>query len=362
MTDNKRNYEFKVANLRKRLLHWYDHNGRSMPWRVRSNICSNPYHVWISEIMLQQTTVNTVIPYFIWFKKKWPTIFDLAEAPLDDVLHGWQGLGYYARARNMHRCAKVIAKDYNGVFPHEIDLLRKLPGVGDYTSAAISSIAFGKPANVVDGNVERVIARLFSVNDPLPGVKSKLKQLAGGLVPKTVSGRPGDYAQALMDLGAMICTPRKPKCSACPLLKYCMGAREGVASLLPIKKKREKKPWRKGTAFWISSTDGKILLRKRPDSGLLGGMMEFPSTPWSEKPGSPTPINAGLPIADRPFTLPGTVRHVFTHFQLELNVAHLRLNKNIDGDKIVWCAPDRLSMYALPSVMKKIAEHVTKHI
>ncbi|MBB44199.1 MAG: A/G-specific adenine glycosylase [Rhodospirillaceae bacterium] len=362
MTDNKKIYEFKVTKLRKRLLHWYDSNGRSMPWRVRSNICPNPYHVWVSEIMLQQTTVNTVIPYFIRFTKKWPTVFALAQAPLDDVLCGWQGLGYYARARNLHRCAKMIVEEYNGVFPREIELLKKLPGIGDYTSAAINSIAFGKPANVVDGNVERVIARFFSVKEPLPGVKSTLKNLAFGLAPKTVAGRPGDYAQALMDLGATICTPRKPKCSACPLLKYCMGARDGLASVLPIKKKREKKPWRKGTAFWISSTDGKILLRKRPDSGLLGGMMEFPSTPWSDEPGSPTPINAGLPISDIPHTLPGTVRHVFTHFRLELNVAHLRLKKNIHCDKIVWCAPDHLSMYALPSVMKKIAHHATNNL
>jgi len=362
MADNTIKYEFKVASLRKRLLHWYDHNGRSMPWRVRSNISSNPYHVWISEIMLQQTTVNAVVPYFIRLIKKWPTVFDLAQASLDEVLHGWQGLGYYARARNMHQCAKTIVESYNGVFPREIGLLKKLPGVGDYTSAAISAIAFGKPANVVDGNVERVIARLFSIKDPLPYVKTKLKDLAAGLAPKTTAGRPGDYAQALMDLGAMICTPRKPNCTACPITKYCKGSREGLAGLLPVKKTKGKKPLRKGTAFWISSPDGEILLRKRPNSGLLGGMMEFPSTPWLEKPGFPTLINAGLPIHGSPFTLPGSVCHTFTHFQLELNVACLRLTENIDGDKIVWCAPDLFNKYALPSVMRKIALHVTKHL
>jgi len=361
MKNKKTKCEISAPALRRSLLRWYDRHARTMPWRTRSGEKPDPYHVWLSEIMLQQTTVATVGPYFLWFIEKWPTVEVLADAALDDVLHGWQGLGYYARARNLHRCAQTLRDDYGGAFPEDEAALLKLPGIGGYTAAAIRAIAFGRPANVVDGNVERVMARIFAIPDPLPGIKPRLNEAAAELAPTTQRGRPGDYAQALMDLGATICTPRKPACALCPLSEVCKAARAGIAEELPRREPKADKPLRRGTAFWIEGPGGTVLLRRRPEKGLLGGMMEFPSTPWKEHPVSATPDNAGLPISGVSYDLPGTVRHVFTHFRLELSVARLRVTARFEGDGLVWCPPDRLGDYALPTVMKKIARHALKH-
>jgi A/G-specific adenine glycosylase len=273
----------------------------------------------------------------------------------------WAGLGYYARARNLHKCAQSIAESHQGVFPDNEESLRKLPGVGAYTAAAIAAIAFGRHAVVVDGNVERVMARLFAVTDPLPGSKTVLKEHAASLAPQQ---RCGDYSQALMDLGATLCSPRNPACGLCPWMKGCQGRIQGIAASLPAKVKKGEKPTRYGTAFWIARWDGSILLRKRPPSGLLGGMMEIPSTPWRESAdgGAWTDADAAkhapLPCNWQP--LSGVVRHTFTHFHLELTVVR-GLARGGQPTASKWVSPDQLGPEALPSVMRKIVKHAITH-
>ena len=333
------------------LLDWYDRHRRVMPWRALPGQVPDPYHVWLSEIMLQQTTVATVGPYFGRFLGLWPCVGDLAAAGLDDVLHAWQGLGYYARARNLHKCAKVVATELGGVFPDTEAELLKLPGIGLYTAAAIAAIAFGRKATVVDGNVERVMARLFAVEAPLPGSKDTLRDHAASLTPDE---RCGDYAQAVMDLGATICSPTKPACGICPLNDSCVARRLGTEADLPKKSPKAERPTRRGVAFWIVAPDGSVLLRRRVESGLLGGMMEVPSTDWVEdgvwtdtEAVSQAPVNADWqPVK-------GLVRHTFTHFHLELTVLAARIGAGSDLDG-VWCAPGRFGDFALPTVMKKV--------
>ena len=334
------------------LLAWYDRHRRLMAWRALPGQISNPYYVWLSEIMLQQTTVATVGPYFKRFLGLWPTVDDLAAADLDDVLHGWQGLGYYARARNLHKCAIIVATKLGGVFPDsEVELMR-LPGVGPYTAAAITAIAFGRRATVVDGNVERVMARLFAVEDPLPGSKETLRAHAISMTP---DARFGDYAQATMDLGATICSPTKPACAICPLTHLCEARRLGIADELPKKMPKAERLVRRGVAFWTVAPDGTVLLRRRVESGLLGGMMEVPSTEWVPD-GAWTNAEAvkQAPVYANWQEVAGLVRHTFTHFHLELTVlaAAVEDTKGVCG---VWCAPSDFSDYALPTVMKKIA-------
>ncbi|PPR10559.1 MAG: Adenine DNA glycosylase [Alphaproteobacteria bacterium MarineAlpha11_Bin1] len=341
--------EMQLDNLSSCLLAWYDDHRRVMPWRVPSGETPDAYPVWLSEIMLQQTTVATVGPYFERFLARWPTVADLAAAELDEVLHMWAGLGYYARARNLHKCAKYVSEEYGGHFPNtEVGLL-KLPGIGPYTAAAIATIAFGRKATVVDGNVERVMARLFAVTDPLPRSKGRLRELAAGLTPDT---RCGDYAQATMDLGATICLPAKPACSLCPWREDCKGKAGGIAADLPRKLPKKKRPTRYGVAFWLVAEDGSVLLRRRPEKGLLGGMMEVPSTEWHEDI-APQRINSGGPVDADWQPMDGLVRHTFTHFHLELCVhaAVVRGKPDLGG---VWCPPNRFGDYALPTVMKKI--------
>lgn len=337
------------------ILAWYDRHRRVMPWRAAAGDVIDPYRVWLSEIMLQQTTVATVGPYFERFVARWPTVRDLADAELDDVLHAWQGLGYYARARNMHKCARAVVAEHDGLFPDTQDALRALPGIGQYTSAAVAAIAFGRRAVVVDGNVERVMARIFAIDDPLPKVKPRLYALADELTPDE---RAGDYAQAVMDLGATICSPRAPKCLLCPWAQGCKG--RDVAEMLPRRLPKGEKPTRRGAVFWLTDSTGAVLLRRRPESGLLGGMMEAPSTPWSEGP-SPEWDDAWrhAPIAvGRRLASPGVVRHGFTHFHLELVVFTGRADDETTAPPgSIWCPVDRLGDQALPTLMRKVAAH-----
>ena len=344
-----------IANAAPRLLAWYDVNRRHLPWRSAPGAAPEPYHVWLSEIMLQQTTVAAVIPYFEYFIRRWPDIKALAAAPLDDVLHSWQGLGYYARARNLHKCAGIVAADLAGRFPADEDALRRLPGIGAYTAAAMAAIAFGAPAAPVDANIERVVARLFGVGARLPKAKPRIKVLAASLVPRV---RAGDHAQALMDLGASICTPGRPNCAACPLARGCAARSAGNAELYPKKAPKKPRPTRHGWIFWALDGTGRVFIQRRPEQGLLGGMMEFPSTPWQEAAIDVSAAIAGAPATAEWRQLPGLVRHSFTHFHLELRVLLGVLDGR--GRKQTWCALDRLGDYALPTVMKKVARHVDR--
>ena len=343
-----------AENLSKSLLIWYDLNKRDLPWR-REPI--TPYKVWLSEIMLQQTTVTVVRPYFDEFLNRWPTVHALAAADLDDILHCWQGLGYYARARNLHRCAQTLVRDYDAAFPSTEAALVKLPGIGPYTAAAVAAIAFDRRAVVVDGNVERVMARLFAVNEPLPGVKPQLRDLAATLTP---AERSGDYAQAVMDLGATICTPRSPKCMICPWQKRCAG--KSRSDVLPRRSPKKSRPTRRAIAYWITDNDGAVLLRRRADVGLLGGMVEVPSGTWNEA-SMPDERSAHkeAPIAiSNGRLLPGLVLHTFTHFHLELLVLAGRASDHTLQERF-WCPLEKLGDHALPSLIKKVVSHAVKH-
>ncbi|MGX9352790.1 A/G-specific adenine glycosylase [Shimia sp. W99] len=300
------------------LLDWYDTHARKMPWRVgpaerASGHRPDPYRVWLSEIMLQQTTVAAVKDYFLRFTTLWPDVHALAAARDEDVMGAWAGLGYYARARNLLKCARVISEDLKGAFPDTLPELLKLPGIGPYTAAAISAIAFDRPETVVDGNVERVMARLFDEHTPLPASKPLLTEHAARLTP---TQRPGDYAQAVMDLGATICTPRNPACGICPWRTPCKARDMGTAVDLPRKTPKKPKPIRFGTVYIARRVDGAVLLERRPDKGLLGGMLGWPGSDWSENETPPhdTPIRAEWK------TLPAEARHTFTHFHLRLTV------------------------------------------
>lgn len=343
-------------SLRRRLLVWYDAEGRDLPWRIKG-AAGDPYRVWLSEIMLQQTTVGAVIPYFQNFVGRWPSLAALAAACLDDVLIAWQGLGYYARARNLHRCAQVLCAEHAGRFPTDEAGLRALPGIGPYTAAAIAAIAFDVPSTVVDGNVERVMSRLFAVEDPLPESKELLARAAAGLTP---SRRPGDHAQALMDLGATVCTPRAPDCGVCPWQRSCRAHAAGRATELPRRIKKKPRPTRFAVAYWVERPDGAVLLRRRAESGLLGGMMEVPSTPWREQVWPISEAKRHAPCAARWRAVSGSVGHTFTHFHLEVAVVKGRTNGTgaVEG---VWVQPADFGNYALPTLMKKIARHAIEH-
>jgi A/G-specific adenine glycosylase len=339
-----------------RLLAWYDRHRRTLPWRAPAGERTEPYRVWLSEIMLQQTTVATVADYYRRFVERWPTVEALAAAPLDDVLSAWAGLGYYARARNLHACAQAVAVEFGGRFPEDEAGLRALPGIGPYTAAAIRAIAFGHKASAVDGNVERVIARLEAIETPLPDAKIEINARAAELVPEA---RAGDYAQAMMDLGATVCTPRKPLCVICPLAAGCRALRLGIAETLPRRSPKAEKPTRRGLAFVLARRDGAILLRKRPAKGLLGGMDEVPSSPWREGKFVPADALTDAPLPARWTLLDGLVRHTFTHFHLELSVARAtattdRLATLLPGS--AWCTLDLLDQRALPTVMRKVIE------
>jgi A/G-specific adenine glycosylase len=307
--------------------------------------------VWLSEIMLQQTTVQAVAAYYRKFLARWPTVKALAKAPLDDVLAAWAGLGYYARARNLHAAAKVVAGELGGKFPTTAEALRKLPGVGAYTSGAIAAIAFDAPEAAMDANAERVIARLFAVEEPLPGAKAKLLTLGKSLVPQK---RAGDFAQALMDLGSGICTVKRPTCGSCPWADDCEGRKRGIAEGLPVKGPKMARPLRRGAAFVARDAKGAVLLVKRPEKGLLGSMLQPPQGPWGEKFPTAKEAMAQAPFGAAWKKLPGVVRHGFTHFELEIEVWATKVGKRPRADGI-WTVD--LSNAALPTVMRKIVAH-----
>jgi A/G-specific adenine glycosylase len=340
--------------LADQLLAWYDRHRRVLPWRAPAGQWTEPYRVWLSEIMLQQTTIAAVIPYFLRFLARWPTVADLAAAPLDDVLTEWAGLGYYARARNLHACARAVVERHGGVFPADREQLKALPGIGDYTSGAIAAIAFNLRAAAVDGNAERARARLRAIETPMPAAKPALRTLGEALTP---ADRPGDFVQALMDLGATVCTPRKPSCVPCPWRGACRGLALGIAESLPRKADKAARPSRAGIAFWLVDGTGAVLLRRRPDKGLLGGMIETPSTAWLSTPPTPAQARASAPIGAEWRVLPGVVRHVFTHFELTLTVWAARIDGPGDPSLGLWVTPDRFGEVALPSVMMKVARH-----
>ncbi len=333
------------------LLAWYDRHRRDMPWRAAPGRPPDPYRVWLSEIMLQQTTVATVGPYFDRFVARFPDIHALAAASLDEVLHAWQGLGYYARARNLHACARAVVETHDGQFPNDPALLRALPGIGDYTAAAIAAIAFERPVAAVDGNVERVVARLFAERTPLPSGRKRLRALAATLVPER---RAGDFAQAMMDLGAVLCTPRAPRCVLCPWRAECAATALGIAEELPAQAEKPERPLRHAIAFWLTRADGAVLLRRRPERGLLGGMIELPSTDWREAPWDVPEAVAAAPAKTDWRALAGTVRHGFTHFRLELGLLAGTTTEPIAG---IWARPAEFKDHAFPTLTRKLVAH-----
>jgi A/G-specific adenine glycosylase len=337
-----------MAEQGRKLLAWYDVYARDLPWRVRDQ---EPYKVWLSEIMLQQTTVAAVKDYYIKFITKWPKVEALAAAPLDDVLKAWAGLGYYARARNLHACARMVAGQ-GGVFPRDVVGLMELPGIGPYTAAAIAAIAYDTPVAAVDGNVDRVVSRFYAIEQPLPLSKPRIKELAQVLVPEK---RAGDFAQALMDLGATICTPRSPACGNCPWADDCVGLAKGLASVLPYKAAKKNVPTRYGHVYWIENGKGSVLVRQRLMKGLLAGMAEFPSSDWVEKK-----VAFAVPLDLKWKQMSGVVEHTFTHFHLELYVWRARKKTPALNGRFVALA--ELEHEALPSLMRKVAAHAMKSI
>ncbi len=341
----------------KPLLDWYDRHHRDLPWRVSPGMAArgvkpDPYRVWLSEVMLQQTTVQAVKPYFERFLTRWPEVNDLAAAESDAVMAAWAGLGYYARARNLKKCAEAVAKEHGGVFPDTEAGLKALPGIGDYTAAAVAAIAFNRQAAVMDGNVERVISRLYAIETPLPAAKPVMKEKVALLTP---ADRPGDFAQAMMDLGATICTPKRPACSLCPFRGSCQALKLSDPELFPVKAAKKEKPLRQGAAFVAVTADGEILLRRRAESGLLGGMTEVPTTAWTARLDGETSV-AAAPF-DAAWQACGTVIHVFTHFELRLSIWRAAIPakpKPRDGVNDEWWEPvTNLEAQALPSIMKK---------
>ena len=338
------------------LLAWYDRHRRKLPWRAPPGARADPYLVWLSEIMLQQTTVKAVGPYFEKFATRWPDVAELARASLDDVLRMWAGLGYYSRARNLHACAVAVLRDHGGTFPDTEEGLRALPGIGPYTAAAIAAIAFDRRTMPVDGNIERVVSRLFAVEDALPQAKPRIQELAATLLGPS---RAGDSAQALMDLGASICTPKKPACALCPLNENCSARAQGVQEAFPRKAPKKTGALRRGAAFVVVRGE-EILLRTRPEKGLLGGMTEVPTSDWIAAQDDSAALKQAPVLRGvvRWHRKAGVVTHVFTHFPLELAVYTATVSARTRApDGMRWVRISTLAGEALPNVMRKVVAH-----
>lgn len=337
-----------TATISDTLLDWYDAHARELPWRnppgePRPDDPAFPYRVWLSEVMLQQTTVAAVKPYFDKFTRIWPTVFELAQARDEDVMAAWAGLGYYSRARNLVKCAREV--DARGGFPETEAELLKLPGLGAYTAAAIASIAFGQRAVVVDANVERVVSRLFNIEDPLPAARKTIRAKSDTITP---GNRAGDFAQSMMDLGSQVCTSKAPRCLLCPLSQMCEGRKAGEPERLPVKPPKKAKPERRGRAFWIER-DGQVWLVKRPGTGMLGGMRSLPDDGWSaRKDGS-----GEQPVQGEMLSL-GAVRHTFTHAHLTLELVRVEGSVKPEGEG-EWWPIESLDAAGLPTLFAKAA-------
>ncbi len=340
-------------NFSERLLEWYSVQAREMPWRVMPENHAlgerqNPYFVWISEIMLQQTQVATVKDYYLKFIQTWPTVQDLAGADREDVLKAWAGLGYYSRARNLKKCAEEIVENHAGEFPANFEALKKLPGIGDYTASAIAAIAFDQPVPVVDGNVERVVSRHNRIEDEFPKAKGLVKDILSRALD---AQKPGEFAQAMMDLGATICTPKNPDCARCPINDDCRAFENGDQARFPRKQPKKAKPLRRGAAFVIRNSENQVFLCKRSESGLLAGMTQVPTTDWSASTDGETGENS-LPFAAN-WRQRGIARHTFTHFHLELEVWEANQVEQHPTEGW-WSNPADLKSEALPTVMRKV--------
>lgn len=365
-----------INRFHEPLLSWYDRNARVLPWRYSSDVTANPYHVWLSEIMLQQTVVATVKPYFENFINKWPTVNDLAEAKVEDIMAAWAGLGYYARARNLHKCAKYVSEELDGVFPDTQEELLKLPGIGPYTSAAITAIAYQKKAVVVDGNVERVMARQYAIEEPLPQSKKQLHDLAA-LCTDNIDMCYGDYVQALMDLGATICIPKSPRCMICPVKQTCEGQALGIAPGLPKKTPKKQKPFKIGHVYWIQDSEGRVLLERRADTKMMGGMLGFPTSAWEAVPRSERykaieGISHLVSLQELPLkrTKALEIHHSFTHFDLVLcgylvnadTVEMKGFYQCDEGSEYEWFSLDNVQNAGFPSLFKKFVNLMSDHI
>jgi A/G-specific adenine glycosylase len=331
------------VDLPRELLRWYDRSRRSLPWRAAPSETADPYRVWLSEVMLQQTTVAAVKPYYEAFTTRWPTVEALAAADDAELMAAWAGLGYYARARNLLACARAVVAEHGSCFPDAEAELRKLPGIGPYTAAAIAAIAWSRRAVVVDGNVERVVSRLHAVETPLPAARPELYRLADAITPDE---RPGDLAQAMMDLGATICTPRGPRCLLCPVASVCQAYAAGQPERYPLKSPKRARPHRQGYAYWLEH-DGHVLLIRRPAKGLLGGMLALPTGPWGDTAAPEPPV-------DTTWLPAGSVEHGFTHFSLTLHL--LRGHASDRSPPGTWWPIDRLAEAGLPTLFARAAE------
>jgi A/G-specific adenine glycosylase len=345
------------------LLDWYDRHRRRLPWRAAAGERPDPYRVWLSEIMLQQTGVKTVGPYFQKFLTRWPDVAALGRASLDDVLRMWAGLGYYSRARNLHACAVAVLRDHGGVFPDTEEGLRSLPGIGPYTASAIAAIAFDRRTMPVDGNIERVVSRLYAVEEPLPPAKPRIQELAARLLAETRAGdeksRAGDSAQALMDLGSSICTPKKPACALCPLNDDCAARARGDHETFPRKAPKKSGALRRGAAFIVTRGE-ELLVRSRPEKGLLGGMTEVPGSDWLAKQDDKAALKQAPDLAGvtRWHRKAGVVTHVFTHFPLELVIYTAKVPaRTRPPTGMRWVSIATLANEALPNVMRKVIAH-----
>jgi A/G-specific adenine glycosylase len=338
------------------LFNWYDAHGRDLPWRHRWPALAPIYHLWLSEIMLQQTVVKTVIPYFLEFIGRWPRIEALASAPVDEVLAAWAGLGYYARARNLHKTAQIIAAEHGGIFPQDQKTLLELPGIGPYTASAIMVMGYGQPGVVVDGNIERVMSRFFAIKTPFPRAKKDIAVAYEQCCPET---RPSDFPQALMDFASAVCTPKAPGCGICPLANACHGYANNMAEQLPFKAPKRQKPTRLGVVFVAINQDGEAFLERRPDEGLLGGMLGFPSAGWAQTDWSDAHTHAAESAA--PFTadwrqLHEPVHHMFTHFTLKMTIYYAETERSLIGVNTGWWQVPQPSQ--LPSLMRKVWKQV----